>query len=306
MNRSRISNRAFATSAALMLCAAASLSLVALFAKQLTTLTDFAVVVFLRFFIPFLILLWTGLILSDKKIDYSQWRTNIFRSVLTVSSQYCLLFYLLHGSLLIGTLLFTTSGLFLPFVSYVCFKAEIKIKTLLAIILSFIGVAFILNPSEGIHGLMVIGLLSGFLNACSQATMHYSSKRGSTFDVTLMMFAFSSLYTFLLVLILGKFSVLTTQLTMENNNILWITLLVLAVLTISNQSLRTKAYRHINKPASLTPFYYMTIVFSALLDWGIYHNPPQWNTYVGLCLIFIAAIGMSWRGRQPKKSTNIL
>ncbi|MCL1127582.1 DMT family transporter [Shewanella surugensis] len=303
MSISRISNQDFIVSVILMLCSAVSLSLVALLGKELTTLIDFSVLVFLRFFIPFLILLWIAIILFDEKVDFSQWRIHIFRSLLTVSSQYCLFFYLLNGSLLVGTLLFTTSGLFLPFISYLCFRTEIKIKTCVATVVSFMGVAFILHSSGGMSWIIFVGLLSGFLNACSQVTMHYSSKRGSAFDVTLMMFAFSSLYTLVIVLILGKLPTLTALFMAGTHDMLWVIIVSLAILTISNQALRTKAYRYVNKPASLTPFYYMTIIFSAVLDWVYYDKSLQWNTYIGFLFIFIAAIGMSWRGHELETKT---
>lgn len=306
MSAQRISNRDFAASASLMLAAALSLSFVALFAKQLSSLTDLSIVVFLRFFVPFLMLLWLGLVPFSQAIRLSQpWRVHFIRAFFTVSSQYCFLFYLMHGSLLIGTLLFTTSGLFLPFISYICFGSNIKRKTLLAIVISFVGIAFILSPSSGFNSYLVIGLLAGFLNACSQATVHYAAKRGSTFDVTLMMFAVSSLYTGIIVLLLGKFHFFVAQLTAAGYQNFYLMMIILAVFTISNQSLRTKAYRYVNKPASLTPFYYMAIVFSALLDGLVYHQAPQWHAYLGILLMLIAAVIMSWRGRRPQSSANV-
>lgn len=298
MTEQRISNHDFLISVVLMLFAAFSLSIVALLGKELTALIDFPVLIFLRFFIPFLILLWIAIVLLQEKWDLSQWRLLLFRALLAVSSQYCLFFYLFHGSLLNGTLLFTTSGLFLPFISYLCFRTAIKVKTLVATLVSFIGVSLILDASGEMNWVMFIGLLSGFLNACSQVTMHYSSKKGSAFDVTLMMFAFSSFYTLMIVL-LGHFTSLAHAFVSSNFEIEWLILIGLAVFTISNQSLRTKAYRYVNKPASLTPFYYVSIVFSALLDWFFYDRSLQWHAYVGFLFIFMAAVGMSWRGRDP-------
>jgi drug/metabolite transporter (DMT)-like permease len=303
VNQQRISNRDFATSAGLMLAAALSLSFVALFAKQLLTLTDLAIVVFLRFSVPFVILLWMGITPFKKKFSFSQqhWPAHLIRAFFTVSSQYCFLFYLAHGSLLIGTLFFASSGLFLPFISYLCFRAEIKLKTLLSIGISFMGIAFVLNPGDGLNWYIGIGLLAGFLNACSQATVHFCSKRGSIFEVTLIMFALSSVYTFVLILLFGKFDLLVSKLISNSSQSLWFIMIALAIFTVLNQSLRTKAYRYVNKPASLTPFYYMAIVFSALLDWLVYHQVPQWNVYFGIFLILIAAILMLWR----KPTSNI-
>lgn len=172
-------------------------------------------------------------------------------------------------------------------------------KTLVTTLVSFIGVSLILQASGEMNWLMLIGLLSGFLNACSQVTMHYSSKRGTAFNVTLMMFAFSSFYTFIIVLVCGHLTSLAHVFVLSQFEAQWLILIGLAVFTISNQSLRTKAYGYVNKPASLTPFYYIAIVFSALLDWLYYGRTLQLHTYAGFLLIFMAAVGMSWRGRDP-------
>lgn len=310
MSQSHISNRDFMASAGLMLSAALSLSLTSLFIKQLSAHINLSILLFFRFFIPFIILLWVGFVPFSQKISLSQpWRAHLLRAFFTVSSQYCLLIYLFHGSLLIGTLLFTSSGLFLPFLSAIFFAAAIRLKMLIAIIISFIGIVLILNPRNGLNWYVLVGLLAGFLNACSQLTVHYTSKRGSAFEVNLIMFGCSSIYAIVVITLFTQIDHLTGHspighplaggylMTMgfAANHYLWLMLILLAVFTISNQSLRTKAYGYVNKPASLTPFYYMTIVFSALFDGLIYHQLPTCNAYLGIFLIIIAAIWMSWR-----------
>ncbi|MEM9242525.1 MAG: DMT family transporter [Pseudomonadota bacterium] len=296
-----ISNRDLAVSISLMLCSALSLSLVTFFAKQLTTFTELSILIFIRSFIPFLILVWVSVILFDRKINVSNARVHLLRAVFTVSSQYCLFYYLTHGSLLLGTLLFSTSGLFLPFISYICFRKAIKTKTLIAVIISFIGVAFILNPKGNINLLMLIGLLAGFLNGCSQATMHYCSKRSDTFSMTIIMYGLSSLYAFIILILLGKFSHLVSELSGNTATIeFWLIAILFSLFTITNQSLRVKAYRYVNNPTTLTPFFYTAILFSGVLDWLVYHRVPLWNTYTGMIFIFIGGVIIAWRGNGKK------
>ncbi|MCP3942033.1 MAG: DMT family transporter [Desulfobacteraceae bacterium] len=292
MTTSPISHRDFVLGIFSMLIAALFVALASLCGKQLTTFSGLSIVVFIRFFIPMIILIWVGAMLVEAKITFNNWRIHLLRSLFTVLSQYCLFYYLMHGSLMLGTLLFSTSGFFLPFLGYICFKIPVKRKTLLATMVSFIGVAFILNPTQGVSWLTVIGVLGGFLNACSQITMHHCSKKIDTFSMTLIMFSLSSLYTLIILLVLGKFGTMISQMVYHPATGLWLTILFLGIFSISNQSMRTKAYRYVNNPASLTPFFYMAIVFAGILDWVVYHDVPQWNAYFGMILIFIGGFIM--------------
>lgn len=167
--------------------------------------------------------------------------------------------------------------------------------------ISFIGIALILKPTDGVDELMILGLMAGFFNACSQVTMHYCSKTSDTFSMTLAMFALTSLYSFLLLLATGHSHELKMTILQGDNAQFWLLIIIMGILTISNQSFRTKAYRYVNKPATLTPFLYTSIVFSGVLDWWVYHRLPEWNTYAGSVLIFLGGIIMAWRGKSRLK-----
>lgn len=301
MTTKPISNRDFAIGIILMLLAALNLSIVALFGKEITADAGLATAIFLRFFAPFLVLAWVVLVLLDQRVEFGDWRIHVYRSVLALAAQFCFFYYLSQGTLLTATLLFSTSGLFLPFVTYFSARMEIKRRTLLAVILSFLGVTISLNPAAGVSWAMLIGLSAGFLNACSHAVAHHQAKHVSTLSATLAMFGLCSVASFLVLIAGGNWpqlprSDLENQLGFEHTLVV---MLAFAVFTISNQGLRSKAFRYVNKPASLSPFYYSAIVFSGLLDWWIYGRPPGFHVYVGTGLILIGGIIMARRGKVP-------
>jgi drug/metabolite transporter (DMT)-like permease len=257
MMEHRISNRDFGISVALMLCAAVCLSFVALFAKDLTGSAGLTAAVLVRFFAPFLVLAWIAFVIFDERLVFGDWRLHLARAAFVLGAQYCLFFDLSQGSLLVGTLLFSTSGLFLPFITYFAFGLEIKRKTLAAIAISFIGVAVVLHPTANFSWAMVIGLSAGFFNAGSQAVMHRASKQISVLSATLVMFALSSLGAFVVLFVAGGLGPLSALvLSADTASVRFLVVVgVFAVFTISNQALRTKAYSFVNKPASLSPFY---------------------------------------------------
>lgn len=297
MSDARISDRDFAISIGLMLSAAVALSLVTLFAKELTDLAGLHAAIFLRFFLPFLVLVWIAATVLDEKLVFGNWRIHGWRALCSLGAQYCLFYYLSQGSLLFGTLLFSTSGLFLPFLTRLCYGTEIKPRTLAATLISFVGVFIALNPVANFDWVMLVGLASGLLNAGSQAVAHRESKQMSTLAATITMFGFCSVAAFAILAATGGLATLTPLFTESHDarDELFAVVAAFSIVTISNQTLRSKAFRYVNKPSSLSPFYYTAIVFSALLDWSIYGLVPTWHAYLGGALILGGGALMAWR-----------
>lgn len=297
----RISNSTFAVAIGLMLSAAFALSLVALVGKELTGLATLPVVMLLRFLVPCLVLSWIAFVLFDQPLAIKSWGAHVARAVFAFAAQVCLFAYLSEGSVLIGTLLFSTSGLFLPFVTRLAYGMEIKPRTLLAIAVSFVGVAFILDPVGGVAPIALVGLLSGLFGACSQATMHRASKASSPLAASLVMFAICSVFSLVWVVAAGDVQTLAALAggTGGAQGHAALVLIAFSVATLSNQALRLKAYKRVNKPGSLAPFYYAAIVFSGVWDFVFYGHVPGVHVYIGVALVGLGGIIMTRRGPAP-------
>ncbi|MTH96860.1 DMT family transporter [Roseibium sp. RKSG952] len=294
-----ISNRAFAIAIGLMVASAVCVAAVGLFGKEMTQSLDLTAAVFLRFFAPFLVL--AGLMIVYRQpLKWASWRHHAFRAGFAFGAQLCFFYTLGKGSLLIATLLFTTSGLFLPFVTRLAFGTEIKPRTLLAVIISFAGVAVILDPTSQLQPFVLVGLLAGLFNAGSQAVQHRQSKMDAALPVTFAMFGIGSVLSALLVSVAGDWAVFGSVMGTGGHAIviLVLTAAAFAVFTIGNQWLRSIAFSYVNKPASLTPFYYSSIVFAAALDWIVYGQAPALHAYIGLVFVIAGTVIMSRRS-QP-------
>lgn len=275
----------------------AAVSLVYLFAKEFTgrRFDRLDIRPVLR---AFRLLVWISLVVLEQKLETGGWRQHALRATFVLASQYCYFYYLSVGSLLVGTLLWSTAGRFLPFVTYFAAHIEIKKRTLAAIAISFIGVAVVLKPTSGFDWLMLIGLFAGFLNACSQEVMHYSSKRISALSATIMMYALCGLGALVVLAGVGGFGKLASVMALGHPSAahIYLVLVAFAVFSISNQAFRSKAFRLVNQPASLSPFYYAAIAVSGALDWWVYDIVPTWNVYLGTAMIVAGAVVMAWRG----------
>lgn len=297
MSDQRISNAAYRESIVFALLSALSLATARLIGKSLTLMASLNVVVFIRFFSPLVVVLIIYLIWKKNKTEKLYVLVNGLRSLFTVASMYCLFFVLWKGNLLLASLLFSTSSLFLPFLGKIIFGSDIKLKTVAAIIISFIGVAVVIGPTSGFFSLStLIGLLSGLFNACSQLFLHYTSKRQSPIVTNLITCACSSLIS-LIILIISLFFIPTHFSSLLSISIIPI-ITGLAVFSVINQIFRALAYRRVNKAASLAPFVSSTIVFSCLFDWLWLGIVPTWTTYLGITLVIGAAILMAIRKKS--------
>jgi drug/metabolite transporter (DMT)-like permease len=303
MAQARISNRDFAISVALVLVGTACIAAISLLGKELTGALGVSAAIFLRFFVPF-VLLGGVAFATGKAIAVGAWTPHVARAAFVLISQYALFYYLSQGSVLIGTLLFATTGLFLPVVTYFAFGMQIRRRTIAAIILSFAGVAVVLDPAAQFEWTMLIGLAAGFFNSCSQATQHYTSKHGSALSAAVIMFALASAGSLVVAVATGGVYRLADITGFDGAGFegaggahtIFIVLGV-AVATISNQLLRARAYRIVNKPASLAPFLYASVVYAGLFEWLFYGIVPTWNVYAGTALVFFGAVIMAWRGK---------
>ncbi|MCP4473703.1 MAG: DMT family transporter [Gammaproteobacteria bacterium] len=297
----------FLSGVGFMLLSALCIALATLIGKQLTLSLLLPLMVFLRFFLPGLLL--TVILLWQRRFPQRihQLRFHLLRVIFTVSCQYAFFYYLAYGSILNATLLFMTSHLFVPLISRVIYKKAINRRGWISLAVGFCGVVLILQPgSDVLSWPMLVGLIAGLLNAGSQLTQHKQSKgRDEATTVTLSMFAFSSLLSLLLLLPLLAFypAPWSEQIVSLTHINVWPLFILFAFTSIGNQLFRSCAYHYVNKAASLSPFAYSAILFSALADWWVYHQVPNLWTGLGALLIVCSAMikltGLAHKVQMP-------
>lgn len=295
MKQQRVSNKDYYTSMLLALVSALFLALTGAFGKQLTLMDNLPLVLFLRFFTPFILLAILYFLFSRKNITKNELVPSLLRAIFIVISQYCLFFLLSRGSVLLAILLYSTNSIFSPFLARIIFGAEIKVKTLIAILIGFIGVIITLGTNNSLLSIgTMIGLLSGFFGSCSQLTLHYASKRQDPITNNFITYTISSLLSLAILLII------THTINPSNLNFLlsWKTtgiLILFSLFSITNQVSRSLAYKRINKAASLSPFIYTSLIFSAIIDHIWLGIVPTWHVYCGIAIILSASILMAIR-----------
>jgi drug/metabolite transporter (DMT)-like permease len=295
-----ISQRAFVESILLMLGGALSLALLSLFGKDVGRSFSLPALIFVRMLVPCVLVGLWYLAFSRRSWAGGRIKPHLLRSTWAIGAQYCFFYVLVHTTLLNATLLFTTSGLFVPVIGRVVLGQELKRRTALAVLVAFVGVVITLAPHGSISALVIgVGLLSGFLNASSQVAMHRSAKSPLTpLQIALCMYAISSGMALVILVLTARLPHLE-QVVFQMDAKLGVAVLLLAVFSVLNQVLRGSAYRRVNKPGSLVPFLYTSVAFAGLLDWLAYGVVPELHVYVGGAILFSGAAIMAIRRAPP-------
>ncbi len=293
-----ISNSDFFCSISLVILSSFCLAVTAGFGKNLTTIGSLQLVVFIRFFFPFLIILAWCLLKAGFKFNTENITAHIVRAGCVIGAQFAFFYVLTHGSVLLANLLYVTSGLFLPILTFVILRIAIPKQTIVSIIISFVGVVVALGVVNNVAVILapitIVGLLSGLLGAGSQITLHYISKSERKSSATLMLFGLCSMVTFPLIFTHTNWYLGLSKLTHPSASF-EIIILLFSVFSILNQTLKAAAYKYVNKASSLAPFFYAVIIFAGIIDWIFHGITPHLHTYIGVGLVIIGGVVMSIR-----------
>ncbi len=77
----------------------------------------------------------------------------------------------------------------------------------------------------------------------------------------------------------------------------WAEIIGLGVSSFLGQWALIRAFHHA-KPSQIGPFCYMAVVYSALFQWAIWGNFPDWISWIGIALVSLGGILTIWFGRE--------
>ncbi len=269
-----------------MLLCSVMLALFTLFCKFGTENTSYFLLVFLRFFVPLILLvpylLWTA---SFKELfQFTHFRMQIFRAGSILVYQYAIFYYLMNSSLLDATVLQNTAPLFMPLLERLFFGHSFKKKVWLSILVSFAGVLCILQPDQKIlPSLGIAAILAPLGQASAQVLYSHQARREAPRVSLFNFFFFTAIGSGIIYLF--SFEFLREQGSLKNDAFFtWVNLIFLGLASILNQFFRSLAYRY-GTASTLAPFLYFSLIGSAILDWVIFHHVPNWLSIAGAFLV---------------------
>lgn len=281
----------FMKGVACILLSTVGISLFGLFSKFGLDDTPFFLITFLRFAIPFILLLpfSLGKYSVAQLWKATNWRIQWLRTSCVLVYQYSFFYFLNQQSLLDAAVLQNTSPLFILIFESLFHRQRLNMTSLFSIAVSFIGVLCILQPDLGvINRISLVGLLIPVALAGSQVVYSHQVQRAPQQSTLFFLFFLCSIITGILYLFSGElFQEKSISHTNPFSHLL--ILLGMGITSIFNQSFRGFAYRYA-RPSILAPFSYIALLFSGLFDWLVFSRLPNLWSGLGVGLVIIASI----------------
>jgi len=212
------------------------------------------------------------------------------RSLIGLLSLYFYFWAIKLIPLLDATLLQSTTPIFIPLVALVVFREKISLKLLLIVIAGFTGVAMVLNPGEGpLNSGDFIALFSGLLSAISTILIKLLNDKNESIKVVLFH------YLLITTVVMGIWAIPTWV--MPSGRV-WIYLLLGGLFYAGFQILLIYSVKYAST-TTISPFIYLAVVFSGLIDWVVWGEIPHLLTLAGAMVIIASAIASTIHQRQP-------
>jgi drug/metabolite transporter (DMT)-like permease len=217
---------------------------------------------------------------------------HVTRAVTGTACWYALFFAISQIPLANATLLTYSAPLWMPLVAWVITRQPVARPTWIGAGIGFAGVMLVLQPQARMFHIGEVSALAGaVLLAIAMMTVRWL---GATEPMIRVLFYYFLLSTVLSVPIAAfDWQAFPPQ--------AWGWLIGLGFAQLFSQILIVVAYRY--APAEkVGPFIYCVIVFTALIDWIVWHHPPTLYTYLGMVLVIgggLVAVRAKARTPEP-------
>jgi drug/metabolite transporter (DMT)-like permease len=203
---------------------------------------------------------------------------HLIRDLFGVGSYYLYFLAIRYLNLVDATTLNYTAPFFVPLVWWIWMKQKVTPHVWWSIIVGFIGVAVILNPSRQIFQLgFVYGLFAGIASAIALCAVRVLNVKREPMSRTLFYyFSFGCLLTF----------PFTWAAWVSPSTADWFMMMGVGLTTFIGQMLLTISYRY-GTAAYLSPLGYSTVIYAGFISWLIFNQPLTHRSLLGTALIVI-------------------
>ena len=194
-----------------------------------------------------------------------------------------IIFYSINRFEIVNVLLLQNSApLFVPILAWFISGANTPHRVKLGLLIGFVGVAIILNPTSDIFQdiYSMLPLFAGFLIALAIIYVRLIGKVNTPKQMFFYYFYITTVISGIIAVFEWKTPVSTEQ---------WILILGVGICGLFYQVLAT--YSYLKAPVRLmSPLVFMQTVFGGVLDWIIWNNIPGISTVVGAVLVITGGV----------------
>lgn len=182
----------------------------------------------------------------------------------------------LTGVLLLGN----SAPFFIPIIIWIWRGIKLSSDLWLGIIVGFLGIALILRPSGNLLNLGgLFAIAAGLSAAISLIAQRRLVKKEPPESILFYYFFLGAIVSLPLALSLWK--------PLDAKELL--SLCALGILSGIGQYFLLKALQF-EKPSLLSPFNYSSIVYGALIQWLIWHQPLGWVELIGITIVVVGSL----------------
>jgi len=235
-------------------------------------------IIFIQNVVSFFCILPLALRNGWERLKTEHLETHFIRDLFGVASYYLFFLAIRYLNLVDATTLNYTAPFFVPFIWWVWMREKVEPRVWWTIIIGFIGVAIILNPTSDIFQLgFVFGLTAGVASAIGLSALRVLNIKREPMTRTLFYyFSLGSLLSFPF-----AWAVWVPPSGKE-----WLLAASIGVATAVGQILLTIAYRY-GTASFLSPLGYSVVVYNGLISYFIYQKELGWRSLLGTCLIVV-------------------
>lgn len=277
-----------------MLLSTLSLSLSGVIAKYLTEQFSLPLLVFLRLFVPAIVMLFmmatTRFMFPQKNVT----KSLVIRALCVAGCQVCFLFSLNTLTLVESVVLFATGPLFIPIFEKIFFGVKVQTVTKIGLVATFSGVLMLAGDVSGIalKPELLVGLGAAVFNAGSQLSLYRSTKGDMpAMAVNAWSFFFSSIVVLPIAMWYGV-SDIDVQIMSEpmTSWSIWVAVIALTFVIISNQTFRAKAYKLVDSNSQLAPLIFTNLIFTLIWQMAFFNETLTSEKLIGVSLIIMASV----------------
>jgi drug/metabolite transporter (DMT)-like permease len=235
-------------------------------------------IIFIQNCISFLCILPIATRHGLTKLKTDHLNIHLIRDITGVLSYYLYFVAIRYLNLVDATMLNYTAPLFVPIFSWIWMKEPIQKHIWWSILIGFLGVAIILNPSRQIFEIgFLFGLFAGINSGVAFVALRALNIKHEPMSRTLFYYFLFGMF------ITAPFAYVFWT---PPSGSEWFRVIGIGGATAVGQMLLTIAYRY-GTASHLSPLGYSTAIYSGLISWFFFDRPLSLRSYIGTALIVI-------------------
>lgn len=212
------------------------------------------------------------------------WRTNVLhlhllRSLAGVAAMYCFFYAIIHLPLADGMLLKMTAPLFMPVIALLWLHESVTSWTIYALLLGFIGVWIIVDPTGEINWIALVGVAGGLLAALAKVSIRRLSRTEPTTRIVFYFAITGTLVSAIPAMLVWK----------QPADIEILMMVLMGILGTAGQLALTRAYS-VSNAGTVAPLTYFSVIFGGIYGYVFWAEIPDRQFVFGAVLIALAGV----------------